>query len=79
MISFELANGNFAIILAEPMAKGVEGVIHTASLRGMVRCLCHLTTDPVYLITVLNDLITRDAPHQIFILSFLVLSPASQN
>ncbi len=75
---FELANGNFAIVLAEPMAKGVEGVIHTASLRGMIRCLCHLTTDPGHLVTVLNDLITRDAPHQIFTLSLLVLSPAKE-
>lgn len=70
----ELANGSYAIVLAEPKAKGVEGVIHTASLRGMIRCLCHLTTEPAHLVTVLNDLITRDAPHQIFTLSFLVLS-----
>ena len=75
---FELANGSFAIVLAEPMAKGVEGVIHTASLRGMIRCLCHLTTEPAHLVTVLNDLITRDAPHQLFIISFLVMAPATE-
>ena len=71
---FELANGNHAIVLAEPMAKGVEGLIHTASLAGMIRCLSHLTSDPSHLITVLNDLITRDAPHQIFTLSLLVIA-----
>ncbi len=71
---FALPDGNYGVVMAEPSAKGVEGVLYTAVLRGMVRTLCRLTTQPANLITFLNDLIVRDATNKVFWLSYLLLS-----
>ncbi len=72
---FSLPDGCYGVVMAEPSAKGVEGVLYTAVLRGMVRTLCRLTTQPTSLITFLNDLIVRDTTNKIFWFSYLVLSP----
>lgn len=72
---FPLPEKRYGIVIAEPSSKGVEGMMYTAVLRGMVRTLCRLTTKPLSLITFLNDLVVRDASNKIFSLSYLVLSP----
>ncbi|MDP1835215.1 MAG: protein kinase [Chlamydiales bacterium] len=72
---FPLPEKRFGIVVAEPSSKGVEGIMYTAVLRGMIRTLCRLTTKPVSLITFLNDLVVRDACNKIFSLSYVVLSP----
>jgi serine/threonine protein kinase len=71
----EMAGGTYGIITGEASAKGAEGVIYTAVLRGMVRSLCRLTTKPVELVTILNDLLLRDSMNQTFTLNYLVLDP----
>lgn len=71
----EAAEGTYGIIMGEASAKGAEGVIYTAVLRGMVRSLCRLTTKPVELVTILNDLLFRDSMNQAFTLNFLLLDP----
>jgi serine phosphatase RsbU (regulator of sigma subunit) len=75
---FEIPEGkSYGIIVGEGLVKGAEGVIYTGVLRGMVRALCRLTTQPVELVTILNDIILRDSMQQTFILNYLVLTPHS--
>lgn len=72
---FEISGGSYGIMMGESSTKGAEGVIYTAVLRGIVRALCRLTTKPVELITILNDIILRDSMGQSFALTYLVLNP----
>lgn len=70
---FEISEGVYGIMMGEAAAKGAEGVIYTAVLRGMVRSLCRLTTKPVELVTILNDILFRDSMNQTFALNYLIL------
>lgn len=70
---FEISEGSYGIMMGEAFAKGAEGVIYTAVLRGMVRSLCRLTTKPVELVTILNDILIRDSMNQTFALNYLIL------
>lgn len=72
---FEMPEGRLAVVLVEPMAKGVEGLCYTAVMRGMIKTLSRLTSLPSKLIHVLNDMVMRDGIHPIFSLSYLLLSP----
>jgi serine/threonine protein kinase len=72
---FDIPDGGYGIIMGESSAKGAEGVVYTAVLRGMVRSLCRLTTKPVELVTILNDIIFRDSMQQQFNLNYLVINP----
>ena len=63
------------VILAEPTAQGAKGVMDTAILRGMVRALCRLTTRPVELVTLLNEILVKDIGSMQFPLSYLILRP----
>lgn len=72
---FDIQDGVYGIMMGEASSKGAEGVIYTAVLRGMVRSLCRLTTKPVELVTILNDIIFRDSMKQIFTLTYLTLNP----
>lgn len=72
---FNLPDGKYGIILTEPAAKGVGGVIYTAVLRGMIKSLIRLSDKPAEVATLLNDLIVKDSINQIFTLSYLVLDP----
>lgn len=72
---FELPEGAYGVLMAEPSSKGVEGAVYTAVLRGMVRTLAKLTNTPTELVTILNELLTHDPMDQIFTLSYLILVP----
>lgn len=72
---FALKEGSYGIIMGESTAKGIQGVVYTAVLRGMVRSLSWSASKPVELITYLNDLLVNDPLDQIFTLSYLILSP----
>lgn len=71
----ELPEGSFGIIMGEASSQGAEGVIYTGVLRGMVRSLCRLTTKPIELVTILNDILFRDSMNQEFALNYLVIDP----
>ncbi|MBT13081.1 MAG: serine/threonine protein kinase [Oceanospirillaceae bacterium] len=75
---FTLPDGDYAILLAEPDEKGVAGLIYTGVLRGMVRSLSKIINEPSELVASLNDLIYEDAPHQVYKLGYLLLSPAKK-
>lgn len=72
---FEIPEGSYGIIMGEASSKGAEGVIYTAVLRGMVRALSRLTTKPVELVTILNDIVFRDSMSEQFTLNYLILTP----
>ena len=61
--------------MGESTAKGVQGVLFSAVLRGMAHTLSRLTTQPIDMVTLLNDLLSNDTMDQIFTLSYLILSP----
>lgn len=71
----ELPEGAYGIIMGESASQGAEGVIYTGVLRGLVRALCRLTTKPIELVTILNDILFRDSMNQRFSLNYLVLNP----
>lgn len=68
-------NGTFGILMGESSAKGAEGLIYTAMLRGMVRTLMRMTTSPIDMVATLNRHIIEDNIDQIFTLSYLSLLP----
>jgi serine/threonine protein kinase len=72
---FAYPNGSYGIIMGESSAKGAEGVIYTAMLRGMVRSLVQTTLSPIELVSSLNRYIVKDNIDQIFTLSYLSLLP----
>lgn len=72
---FTFENGSYGIIMGESSAKGAEGVIFTAQLRGMIQALSHLTSKPIELAAMLNKLLLNDTVSQVFAFSYLSLSP----
>ncbi len=73
---FELPGSCYAIVLAESSKRDVEGFLYTAALRGMVRALCQLTTNPRELVTVLNHLLLTDNEMKhVVSMSYLILDP----
>ena len=74
---FEFPDGNKGIILCESGAKGAEGVVYMAIFSGMLKALCRLSAQPVELISLLNDLLIKDRINQLFTLSYLLLSPST--
>ncbi|MGM0439843.1 MAG: protein kinase domain-containing protein [Chlamydiota bacterium] len=72
---FKLPENAYGIIMGECGAPGAEGVVYTSVLRGMVRTLARLTSKPVELVTILNELLVNDPIDQIFTLSYLILHP----
>lgn len=72
---FKIDEHDYAIIMGESSAKGAEGVIYTAMLRGMIHSLCRMTTKPVELMASLNDLLVKDSINQVFTMNYLILNP----
>ena len=72
---FNIGQGSYGILMAESSAKGAEGVIYMAILRGMVKSMSHLTTKPSEMITLLNELLMKDKLAQVFTLNYLILQP----
>lgn len=70
-----LADGSFGILMAESSAKGAEGVIYTALLRGMIKAIKQQANQPIELATKLNRLLVQDKGDQAFAFSYLQLLP----
>lgn len=71
----ELPDETYGIIIGESSTKDAEGFVYTAASRGMIRALCRLTSKPVELVTILNDLIIKDPMRHILLLNYLILDP----
>ena len=72
---FNLPNNRYGIIMGEPGVKGIQSAIYSAVLRGMVRTLSQLSSDPQHLILALNKILLNDTLDQMFTLSYLILAP----
>lgn len=71
----ETHEGAYTVVTGESIAKGAEGILHTAYLRGMVKALHRQATDPAEFTTLLNADIAEDQPQKVFKLSDLLLLP----
>lgn len=72
---FDFPDGDYGIMMGESSAKGAEGIIYTAMLRGMIQALRGTKSEPEKLAEALNRLVFEDHLDKIFTLSCLRLSP----
>ena len=74
----DIPGGLHGIIIAETSSKGAEGILFSSYLKGIIRTLCRLTTDPKDMMTILNDLILKEELKQTFALKYLILDPKTE-
>lgn len=70
-------DGSYGIIIGEGLSKDAEGVVYTATLRGMTQSLWRLTTNPAELANIINNVVISEKVDQIFALNYLILSPSN--
>lgn len=68
-------DGTFGIVIVESSAKGAEGIIYTAMVKGMIQALIKETNKPLDLAKMLNRLLINDKIDEMFAFSFLSLRP----
>lgn len=66
-------SGRYGLVLSEPSATGVEGILHMALLQGIVHSLADQYPDPAELIRRTNALVVAHAFEEIFTLNYLML------
>ena len=71
-----LPEGQLGIVAGKPLKGGGGAPFHSAALRGAIRALAPLTTDPVRLMTMVNELICGDPTDQKFLLAYVILNPS---
>jgi len=72
---FEKKSGAYSIVLAQSLVAGIEGLLHMAILRGMLRTLALYIEDPKLLISALNDELIKEGKDYSYSLSYLTLFP----
>lgn len=72
---FAFPEGTFGVLIVESSAKGAEGVVYIAMIRGMIQTLLKQYTSPTDLAKALNELLIKDKIDEIYTLSFLFLKP----
>lgn len=75
---FMQREGVYNVVIGEVLETGVEGLLHIATLRGMVRSYAHFIDIPTKLIETLNQSLFEEKDHQIFTLAFLTLIPIEE-
>lgn len=73
----EIRQGVYGIIMGESSAKGAEGIIYTAVLRGMVRAISQQSKSALEFISTLNKQLSQDIMDQVFTLSYIEILPTS--
>jgi len=63
----------YGILTIEPTSKGLDGVINTAVLRGVIKTMIKEALSPVKFVSSLNEFIIHDTISQEFLLHYLVL------
>lgn len=69
------SDGSFGVIIVESSAKGAQGIIYTAMIKGMIQTLIKQTHKAIDLAKMLNQLLINDKTDEIFAFSFLSLRP----
>lgn len=72
---FSFPEGCYGILMGESSAKGAEGIIYTAMLRGMTHTLIKQAYKPADLVKALNQHIINDKNDEIFSFSYLLIWP----
>lgn len=70
-----LSEEALCILVAEPMEKGFGGILHSSTLRGMVRMTTEHTREPQGLLRSLKRLLSEETHRPTFSFSLLVLNP----
>ena len=68
-------DGTFAVVIVESSAKGAEGIIYTAMIKGMIQTLIKQIKKPTDLAKTLNHLLIHDRINEVFSFSYLSLRP----
>ncbi len=74
----DLSNNCIAILVAEPVCKGVSGILYSAVVKGLLLSLRDLMEDPINLIVRLNALLCKSFDDEILLVNLLLLNPNSQ-
>ncbi len=69
-------DGIFTVVIGESLATGVEGLLHIALLRGMVRALAKQIDKPMDLVSALNERILEEEGEQTYSLAYVSLVPS---
>lgn len=68
-------DGSYGVIIVESSAKGAEGIIYIAMIKGMIQTITQKVNDPIDLAKTLNLLLINSKIDEIFAFSFLSLLP----
>lgn len=72
---FSLPEQRMALVIGEPATKGIQGLVQTGILKGMIRAIAQIQPDPAQLIRTINAQLLSDEMDQIFTLNVLTLDP----
>lgn len=72
---FDLEDGGYAIILAEPAAKGATALLYATLFKGLIISNRSLLANPVQLVHQLNTMLSDEKIDQIFVMNILILFP----
>jgi eukaryotic-like serine/threonine-protein kinase len=72
----DLPGNTYGVIMGEPCSQGIETLLYSAVLRGMIRSICHAHPEPAILASKLNDILVNDPMDQMFALSYLTMNPS---
>jgi eukaryotic-like serine/threonine-protein kinase len=75
---FQSKEGVYNIVLAESLITGVEGMLHIAILKGMVRALSPTMDLPTEFVKMLNTRIVEAGISEVFLFSLLTLYPVRE-
>jgi serine/threonine protein kinase len=70
----EKESGIYHILMGESLTTGVEGLLHIAMLKGIVRAFSELVHKPTELVSRVNEQIVKEGKENIFSFSFLTLN-----
>jgi len=66
-----LVSGRYGVLIADVSGKGIDAAVHTAMVKYLARGLLMSDTDPVSVITKLNQAACQELPPEMFITLFL--------
>lgn len=68
-----VAPGKYGIIMGRASTKGAEGIIYTATVKGLVRALAQNALHPDVFVSLLNNQLVDDPRNTVFAMSYLLL------
>lgn len=72
---FKLPSNAYVIFLSESVSKGIYGLAWIAGLRGMLKTILKMTSDPLEIVQQINKDLCEDQFDEVFVLSLLTLLP----